>query len=258
MSLPTTQIENNDINEEEAMASKRSKLHPAPEDPETEINSKKRKTSKSSKTSNPEKENISVNREEGEVSEEKEVTQKDEKKIRGKSASKNKSASRSRSKARSKSRSNMKTRSKKYDDVTEENSAEDSSSYNLRPRKTVDYTVASPEDKKSGTGADSEKKEDNSDASFKVDDTQDMEGDHTEAQVQGEGQCEETNVPTEKESLLPESTETLQPSDQQNAEAAESDSSDEELDKVSPEELNLELKDLQGKFYWDCINFLYI
>jgi hypothetical protein len=115
---------------------------------------------------------------------------------------------------------------------------ENSASYNLRPRKPVDYTVTSPEAKTSGTGADSERLEDKSDVSFKVDEDE-KENDQSPQKEEGEitGSPQKTHDPQNSDL----------PKEENNEEAQESDSEDEDMEKVSPEELKDELKDLQGK-----------
>jgi hypothetical protein len=98
-------------------------------------------------------------------------------KLRTKSKSKSKSKSNSRIRLRSKSRSNVKSRSKSRakdkDKDTVKNDEEEQNStkvYNLRPRKNMDYTKASPEEKKNSSGGnDSDKSDSKSDVSFKVD-----------------------------------------------------------------------------------------
>ena len=249
-------LENKDVNLHDELSHdiKKSKLHPAPEDPDCDSNSKVRKTSKNSQSSNPEQDTISVNREEGEIEGVEASQNGNGNKSRGKSASKAKSASKSRSQSRarskSKSKSNLKTHSKKIEEVQEdskeekaeaETNSENSASYNLRPRKPVDYTVTSPEAKTSGTGADSERMEDKSDVSFKVDEE---EKDTDESPQKEEGEISGISGSPLK-SHEPQNSEN--PKEENHEEAQESDSEDEEMEKVSPEELKDELKDLHGK-----------
>ena len=281
-----TDIVNIDQPLNDSMESKRKKLHPAPE--EEEIPSKKRKTShESHKSSKGDKENISVNREEGEITmmdieknQDEDLTtiakntrsrSKSKTKSASKKASRSKSNSKAKSKSKSKSRTAQKSKSKVLEMTEEEDApvkeaeaseaADGANNYSLRPRKNVTYSdeLSLSLKKSSDLACEEDKEKEDSDMSFRLDQEINQEEKDSEGK-EGETEKKETekvdNVTSNDNAEEGEVTEVLtdkKTEEKEEGVTGQQDGSDEEKEEtkeINAEELKDEIKELQGNYLY--------
>jgi hypothetical protein len=151
-----------------------------------------------------------------------------------------KSKSNSKNNLRSKSKSKSKTRG---ETIEEENNT----SYNLRPRKNVDYSKAIQDDKMN-SGGDSPKSDGKSDASFKPIEEDEHMCPDSNAKEDGEGKSSamlvDVDLPKEEDININGGDEPKEGDDDKSSE-----SSQEEKEPVDENALKDELKELQGNFF---------